>query len=398
MPPIRLSQRCFDWIHGHNLVYNACWEDPRLDRVALELGPDDTVVMITSAGCNALDYALDSPRQVHTVDINPRQTALLELKQAGIRHLDFETFFDMFGRGRLGCVRDAYRDSLRHDLSPWSRQYWDRSIEYFAGSDDRHSFYFHGTSGLFARGVNLYLDRVARVRDAITAILHASSLDEQRSIYESRLRQAVRQRIVRWLLERDTALALLGVPRPQRDHLETGRAGSIYQFVEESLESVFSRLPLADNYFWRVYLTGAYTPACCPEYLKREHFERLKAGLVDRIVTHTGTLTRFLERYEGTVSRFVLLDHMDWLVGTHTDALSREWQAIVDRAAPGARVLWRSGGRRTDFVDAIQTVVNGRRQRLGDMLAYSRTLAASLHEVDRVHTYGSFHIADLAPA
>ncbi len=398
MPPTPISQRCFNWIHGHNLVYNACWEDPRLDRVALELGPDDTVVMIASAGCNALDYALDGPRQVHAVDINPRQTGLLELKQAAIRHLDFETFFDMFGRGRLRRVRDAYRDSLRPDLSPWSQQYWDRNIGYFDDAGGHHSFYFHGTSGLFARGVNLYLDRVARVRDAITAILHAGSVDEQRHIYDSRLRQAVRQRLVRWLLERDTALALLGVPRPQREHVETGRTGGIYQFVEEALESVFSRLPLADNYFWRVYLTGAYTSTCCPEYLKRENFARLKAGLVDRILPHTGTLTRFLERHSGPVSRFVLLDHMDWLAGTHSDALGREWQAIVDRAAPDARILWRSGGRRTDFVDVIEPLVNGRRQRLGDLLSYSRTLATSLHAVDRVHTYGSFHIADLALA
>jgi S-adenosylmethionine-diacylglycerol 3-amino-3-carboxypropyl transferase len=30
------------------------------------------------------------------------------------------------------------------------------------------------------------------------------------------------------------------------------------------------------------------------------------------------------------------------------------------------------------------------------MLTYHRELATELHEKDRVHTYGSFHIADLA--
>ncbi len=46
-----------DWtfrkIHGNNLVYNTCWEDPRCDRELLELKADSEVVMITSAGCNA---------------------------------------------------------------------------------------------------------------------------------------------------------------------------------------------------------------------------------------------------------------------------------------------------------------------------------------------------------
>ena len=60
----------FNMVHGRNLVYNTCWEDPRLDRVALELGPNDNVLVITSAGCNALDYALDAPNSVHAVDMN----------------------------------------------------------------------------------------------------------------------------------------------------------------------------------------------------------------------------------------------------------------------------------------------------------------------------------------
>ena len=45
-------------VHQHQLVYNTCWEDPRLDRQALELTAEDAVLVITSAGCNALDYAL----------------------------------------------------------------------------------------------------------------------------------------------------------------------------------------------------------------------------------------------------------------------------------------------------------------------------------------------------
>src|SRR5262249_44831794 len=90
----------FNMVHHHNLVYNTCWEDPRLDRQALKLAPDAPVRAIPSAGCNALDYALQAPRHIHAVDMNPRQNALLELKIAGIRRLDFETFFGLFGRGR----------------------------------------------------------------------------------------------------------------------------------------------------------------------------------------------------------------------------------------------------------------------------------------------------------
>ncbi len=48
----------FKVVHGHNLVYNTCWEDPRLDHQAMKLTADDTVLVITSAGCNALGLRL----------------------------------------------------------------------------------------------------------------------------------------------------------------------------------------------------------------------------------------------------------------------------------------------------------------------------------------------------
>lgn len=34
-----LSGRMFQFVHSRNLVYNTCWEDPRLDRIALALRP-----------------------------------------------------------------------------------------------------------------------------------------------------------------------------------------------------------------------------------------------------------------------------------------------------------------------------------------------------------------------
>lgn len=142
-------------------------------------------------------------------------------------------------------------------------------------------------------------------------------------------------------------------------HRDIKYEGGISQFVHDCLEAVFARLPLADNYFWRVYMSGRYAPHCCPEYLKPENFERLKTGLADRVEVHTDSVEGFLEKNEVAVSRFVLLDHMDWLDGHPLPLLEREWQWIVRRAAPHTRLIWRSGGLRTDFVDRVPVTVNG---------------------------------------
>ena len=390
-----LSGRMFNMVHGRNLVYNTCWEDPRLDRTALDLGPQDNVLVITSAGCNALDYALTAPGHVYAVDMNMRQNALLDLKIAGIKHLDYETFFEMFGLGRVFGVRKVYADHLRDALPEPSRKYWDRFHRFF-DSRRRWPFYFRGTSGAFARMINVYIDRVVKLRPWITEIFESETIDQQREIYENHLRDRFWTKPLRFAMQRDSTLSMLGVPRSQRQHLEENYDGGILTFVNDCLEAVFARLPIADNYFWRVYCTGGYTKECCPEYLKPDNFQQLKDGLVDRVSTHTDSVQGFLDSNDVEISRFVLLDHMDWLCDKHFPILEAEWQAIVRRATADARVIWRSGGVHTDFVDRVRVQVDGKRREVGELLNYHRALARELHEKDRVHTYGSFHIADMA--
>lgn len=397
MPTARewISNKWFGLVHGKNLVYNTCWEDPRLDRVALDLGPDDEVMVITSAGCNALDYTLCNPKRVHAVDMNPRQNALLELKVAAIRKLDYNQFFAMFGRGRLPEYQSVYWKELRPELSLTARNYWDRYIRFFAGTGWRKSFYFHGTSGMLARVVNTYIDRVAKVRPAINQILAATTIEQQKAIYDQYLGHAFWNRFIRWTVGRDTTLSFLGVPRAQREHLDRTYKGGITQFIEDCIETVFTRLPLKDNYFWRVYLTGEYTPDCCPEYVKKENFEKLKAGQINKLRIHTASVLDCLRRERPQISRYVLLDHMDWLSSTHFPILEQEWQAIVDQSAPHTRILWRSGGLQTDYVNRVKVKIQGKDRTVGEILRYNNELVAELHPKDRVHTYGSFFVADL---
>ncbi len=387
MPLERISRTCFNLIHGKNLVYNQCWEDPRLDRQALELTSEDNVVVITSAGCNALDYALAGANHVYAVDMNHRQNALLELKKAAVTNLDYESYFSLFGSGRLDNWESVYGEKLRVNLPEHAQKFWDRHGKFFKGTGRRPSFYFRGTSGLFAWMVNGYVDRVVKLRESINEILDAKTVEEQQKIfYEQNLKESLFKPMIRWLLGRDTTMAMLGVPRSQRQQLDSGYPGGIAQFIVDRIETVFAKLPLHDNYFWRVYLTGEYTKECCPEYLKEENFEGLRENISANVTTHTNSLLGFLEQHDGEISRFVLLDHMDGLYHNAKDVLKSEWQSIVDRAAPGAKV---------DFVDPIEVTVNGEKTTMGELLSYHPELTSELHPIDRVNTYGSFYVADL---
>lgn len=393
-----LSNWFFHHVHTHNLIYNTCWEDPRIDREALQLTPEDNVLVITSAGCNALDYVLEEPHHVYAVDMNPRQNAVLELKISGIRNLGYEEFFQLFGFGRIKNPETIYKQRLRKDLSSEAQKFWDKHMYYFCSEYPRNSYYFHGTTGIIARLINKHIDWKPGLRASVMRMFDAENLDEQRDIYYSQVKDVAWTPLIRKLICTDLTLCLAGVPKAQRIQVERNFSGGVAGIIEQCIDTVFAHLPLWDNYFWRVYVMGCYSWQCCPEYLKEEGFKRLKAGLVDRITVSTNTVEGFLRKHQGEISKFVLLDHMDWLADHRQDLLQQEWQAIVDRSNAHARILFRSGGLYVDYVDPIMVQVRSACYRLGELLQYDHHRAQLLHARDRVHMYGSFYIADLTIA
>jgi S-adenosylmethionine-diacylglycerol 3-amino-3-carboxypropyl transferase len=386
--------RFFDSLLKHHLIFNTSWEDPALDRVALQLGPGDRLVAITGAGCNVLDYLLAGAGEVHAVDMNPCQSALLELKVAALRCLSYEDFFELFGRGRSAFAREMYHDSLRSGLGEFSRRWWDRHLDFFDGRAWHQSFYYRGTAGFGAKIVLGLVRGFRPVWGAVEALLEARTIDEQREVYESRLRDRLWSPWMRWFLSQPATLSLVGVPKGQHEEMLARYPSGAADYIRDCFETVVTRLPFQDNYFWRVYARGHYTPECCPEYLKRENFNLLKAA-VGRLRIHTRSLTEYLRASPPGFTRFVLLDHMDWMRGKHRAALAEEWSEILGKAAPRARVIYRSAGRTTPWLDPLTVRHRGRAERLGGLLERHSEWADSLHARDRVHTYGSFHIVDL---
>ena len=245
--------------------------------------------------------------------------------------------------------------------------------------------------------MNFYIDYIGRIRKPINRLLEAQTIEEQAEIYHNELEKKFWTPLMRFCLNRDTTLSLLGVPRAQRFQVESQYNGQICGFMRDCIEAVLCSLSIQDNYFWRVYVTGSYTPNCCPEYLKAENFARLKDGLVDTVTTYSMSVEQFLRENDVPISRFILLAHMDWLATNLWPALVTEWEAILLRATEDTRIIWRSGGYRTDFLERVELdfIGNGEKEPLVNHLKMYDELANELHQKDRVHTYASFHIADL---
>lgn len=374
-----------DWIfknvHGSNLVYNVCWEDPRCDRQVMNIGEDSKIVMITSAGCNALDYLLDNPEQIHCIDLNSRQNALLEFKKALIKHGTYQELYNFFGEGTYPNGEQYYKKELRQHLPAYAQDFWDRKIGYFSGKGAKKSFYFRGSSGTLAWLFVKYMKSRKKLYAKVRSLMESKTLEEQEHWYNQIEAKLFNKTILR-LVSNHYALAMAGVPRAQRRLISEEYPGGVGQFIVNSARQVFTKVKISDNYYYRAYIDGCYSKTCCPNYLVESNYETLRER-IDRVKTHTTSVSQFLKDNPAEYSNFVLLDHQDWLAAHDVIALEEEWQLILKNSKPGTRILMRSAANRIDFFpefvkEKIEWIPQ---EELKD-----------LHDQDRVGTYGCVYV------
>jgi len=355
----------------HGIVFNMSWEDPEMDRRAFNLTEQDAVISITSAGCNPLNFLTQSPKKLISIDGNPAQNAVLELKLAAIRALDHGSFFDIFAARKPARVSEVYRSKLRPLISPRSVEFWDKNL-WMA----HRGLYDFGKMGLATRIVRFMLPRLGLRRELTDRFFELRSLDEQQEWYREHVAPRLWGPVTKWLCESNWFMYLCGV-HPQQLKLVDGRHG-IYEFVRERIEYALTKVPIYDNYFLSVTVTGRFRGNRVPPYLLQENFETLRRNL-DRVTVVNGWLGPYLDTLPpGSINKFNLLDIFDWMTPEVFEATLR---SVLRAAAPGATLIYRSGSYRLDPPESIRV-----------QLEPHEDLAKSLFATDRSATYGSFYI------
>ena len=342
------NQRIFNWIHNNNLIYNCCWEDPACDRKLLQLDENSRILMLTSAGCNALDYLNQNVEQIHCVDLNFRQNAVLDLKCALFRNGDYDLLWDFFGKGFKKNAGEIYRTKLVPYLHSDSRQFLDKKIHYFEGGTLRRTFYFRGASGFLAWMVTRYLNYRPGLRKEVDKLLKSHDTKEQGKIFD-RLRPKLFSFPLTTLMNKISVLSLAGVPKSQFQLVSSNGKVTTSAYLSECLDRNFSNNPGADNYFYQVYFNGSYSEESCPEYLKPENFDRIRHQ-IDKITFSTESINNYLRNHDSQFSHFILLDHMDWLVENEPEILDEQWELIRAKSTEGAKVLFRSAAADHNFL------------------------------------------------
>lgn len=355
-------------------IYAFTWEDSRVDERLLNLGSDDIVLAITSAGDNILSYAAQSPARIHAIDLNPTQNHLLELKVAAYTaRLSYDDFWLLFGEGKHPSFRSLLLTRLSPHLSSRAFQYWLRNASIFTDTRGRGLYDTGGSK--HAIRVFRWISRVFGVRAAVRDVLAAKTLNEQREIWQKRLRPALLSRLVsRFVVSSEQFLwAALGVPRNQLamiqadHHAATARDDddrtkssksheAVWNYMVNTLDPVVEHTHVAeDNPYYRVCLAGSFSRRCHPDYLSPETHRRLsRPGAFEGLRIHTDEIEQVIARFNpGTLTVAVVMDSMDWF-DPESGAAAKQIGLLNRALKTGGRVLLRSAALRPWYVKVFE--------------------------------------------
>ena len=84
-------------INSKTFIYSIAWEDFKIDKKYLNINSHENILIITTGGCNVLNTLLLNPNKIVSCDLCSQQNALLDLKIAAIKKLDYNDFWKIFG-------------------------------------------------------------------------------------------------------------------------------------------------------------------------------------------------------------------------------------------------------------------------------------------------------------
>jgi betaine lipid synthase len=342
-------------------IYAFTWEDSRVDARILKVNSNDVIFAITSAGDNILSLALEQPKRIHAVDLNPSQNHLLELKVAAFTALGYADIWQLFGEGRHPDFRSLLVNKLSPHMSSYSFQYWLSNGDHVFG---KQGLYYTGGS----RHALILIRRLFKflgLEDEVKRMCDAQTLNEQREIWQRSLRRVILSRLLSWTVvsSEKWLWKALGVPPQQRDVIEqdyqrgadVGKEVSrysrdyghaIWEYVVNTLDPVINNTLLReDNHYYLVVLQGRYSRRSHPDYLKPTSFGKLSApGALDGLRIHTDEIQEVIARMTpGTLTIAIVMDSMDWFDEDKGDAV-KQIKALNKALASKGRVLVRSAG------------------------------------------------------
>lgn len=357
------------------VVYSNVWEDPELNRQALQVKPGQSVLSITSGGCNSLCLLLEDPSRVVSIDLNPAQLAMLELKRAAIIELDYEDFLEVLGvpfygkPPRLSGPQrlELYR-RIRGHLSSSAAEFWEENPHLI----EKGAFWCGKVEAFF----DLYRKILSWFYDFsdMEALFRCPDLAAQQAKYRGMKRR--RWRFLNSILLNKFVLSLVKGAHSFAMVEDPDLAGNLSRKIDKGMTDFYN----PDNYFMALMLLGGHwSRQAMSPYLLESNWAKMKAN-IGRLEIYQGTCGDVLKKYgPASFDAMQMSNIFEWMEHDFFNGVIRE---LLELGRPGARLCWRYTLARPRQLDAANS----------ERLVPETELARCLFNIDRSFIYESFHV------
>ena len=319
-----------DQVQLFKLVFTHNWEDPESDKAALRITTNDVVLAITSGGCNVLGFLLNDPELIYSVDINPSQSHLLELKIAAIKSLTYKEFIAFAGLTDCSKRLEIY-NKFRPALTKEAAIFWDSQIKIV-----KQGFIMNGKYERFIKLAGKFIS-LLQGRKRVLNLFQEKTKQEQEAYFDTTW-NTKRFNYIFKILFNKRILSKRGLVADYFT-FDDGSKSFAESFYNRS-KKAFRDIPIKGNYFLSLYLLGKFRNHNeVPDYLKESNFETIKSR-IDRIKIITAEAQQWIDTMpDQSIDCFALSNICELMSEKETQTL---FAAVQRTAREGARVIFRN--------------------------------------------------------
>ena len=348
---------------NYTYIYNQSWEDSDTDKITYKLTKNNNILMITTGGDNVLNYLINEPESIDTVDFNKHQNYLLEMKMALIQALSWEDCVEVLCYNNYKIFINNYH-TISLYLSDDAKSWWDKNKSIMK------NFHHSGIVKYFSYFIK-FLIYIGDLQQFVNELKY-SNFESQKDLYY--LYKPRIQYVGNILYKCSNILIpFIGVP--------TKQANLCNIHCNIWLDRILNQQPFHNNYFYYSYLYGEWDIDCCPAYLKKENYNKVKNNLykINIFTDKLENISKFKNTNSPKYDRVILLDHMDWMDNI---TITNEINNIIPFTEVDCKFCWRSFSLTQPF--ACLNNIN-----------YELSQPIFPNYKDRVGMYNSIHVASI---
>lgn len=312
-----------------DLYFSQIREDTAVERMVTTLVKPLRIVSIASGGCTSFSLLNDTVDVVYSVDLNPAQCSLVELKKAAMMVLNREEYLAFIGE-KKHADRQLMFKQIRGQLPTYAKDYWDRHPQEIDAGINQC-----GVTERFYRFVGANIRNHAVPDQVWNDLFSCTSLDEQNALFDKHFTTDAWKTAAHILLSKTTHL--LFFPAFMFTHTEENDFGA---FFAGQFEKEVRTKPMGSNYFLSQLLFSSYIydrPEGMPYYLTREGYDTVKRNL-HKLVIVAKPLQPFLQDVK-RIDAFYFSNVFDWAGAADCEAICK---GVLQAKSAKAVLLYRN--------------------------------------------------------